>query len=76
MRYTGGAAMFEAHTGLTWRKRCSTGGCVEVAETGAAVLVRQSEDPEGPHLTISHEAWEEFLRAIRAGEFEPVPGDD
>jgi hypothetical protein len=65
--------MSSRHAGLNWRKRCGTGSCVEVAETEVAVLVRQSDDPSGPHLAVTREAWADFLRAVRAGEFEPLP---
>ena len=35
--------------------------CVEVALTPATVLVRDSKDPEGPHLTLTPDAWSSFL---------------
>ena len=35
--------------------------CVEVALTPATVLVRDSKDPEGPHLALTPDAWSSFL---------------
>jgi hypothetical protein len=35
--------------------------CVEVATSPEAILVRDSKDPEGPHLTLTPEAWTAFL---------------
>ncbi|MFF2354794.1 DUF397 domain-containing protein [Kitasatospora sp. NPDC058115] len=37
------------------------GECIEVAETTSAVLVRDSKDKSGPHLTFTPEAWQSFL---------------
>ncbi|MFF8770821.1 DUF397 domain-containing protein [Kitasatospora sp. NPDC015120] len=37
------------------------GNCVEVAETTSTVLVRDSKDKSGPHLTFSPAAWEAFV---------------
>jgi hypothetical protein len=53
-----------------WRRstRCSTGACVEVAEGSDAVLVRDSKQPEGGNLRISHVAWMAFIAAISVGE--------
>ncbi|MFB6890047.1 DUF397 domain-containing protein [Kitasatospora sp. NPDC056327] len=34
--------------------------CVEVAETTTAVLVRDSKDKSGPHLTFTPDAWQAF----------------
>ena len=38
------------------------GACVEVAHSPAAVHVRDSKDPQGPHLTIGRDAWDRFVR--------------
>jgi hypothetical protein len=49
---------------LDWRKssRCDAGACVEVAITGAHVLLRDSADPDGPRLAFTHTEWADFLR--------------
>ncbi|MBO0820064.1 MAG: DUF397 domain-containing protein [Nocardiopsaceae bacterium] len=54
---------------LNWRKssHSSNGGmdCVEVANTpGKTVLVRDTTDRGGPSLTITPEAWLEFLATL------------
>ncbi|MEV0438054.1 DUF397 domain-containing protein [Streptomyces spectabilis] len=36
--------------------------CVEVAPTPSAVHVRDSKDPDGPHLTVTPAAWADFIR--------------
>ena len=58
----------------------SNGNCVEVAELGGAVGVRNSRDPDGPVLRFPRGAWAAFLGAARRGEFDtarpvtPGPG--
>ncbi|MFB7476240.1 DUF397 domain-containing protein [Kitasatospora sp. NPDC056184] len=50
---------------IAWRKSSHSGdeggNCVEVAETTSAVLVRDSKDKSGPHLTFTPDAWQSFL---------------
>ncbi|MER7703736.1 DUF397 domain-containing protein [Kitasatospora sp. NPDC097605] len=50
---------------IAWRKSSHSlndnACCVEVAETAAAVLVRDSKDKSGPHLTFTPAAWQSFL---------------
>ncbi|MFF2354795.1 DUF397 domain-containing protein [Kitasatospora sp. NPDC058115] len=50
---------------LVWFKSSYSGPdggeCVEVAEATSTVLVRDSKDKSGPHLTFSPEAWEAFV---------------
>ena len=52
---------------LTWRKSSKTSGgnCVEIAESGDAVHVRDSHDPDGPVLTFGREAFRAFLDDVR-----------
>ncbi|MEV7599239.1 DUF397 domain-containing protein [Kitasatospora sp. NPDC089797] len=56
-----GAACVE----IAWRKSSYSTNeevqCVEVAETTTAVLVRDSKDRSGPHLTFAPAAWEAFV---------------
>jgi hypothetical protein len=50
-----------------WRKSSrSTGGqdCVEVAQTVASCLVRDSKDPHGISLAVSRQAWASFTRRL------------
>ncbi|MFE7563468.1 DUF397 domain-containing protein [Kitasatospora sp. NPDC057500] len=50
---------------LVWLKSSYSGAeggeCVEVAEATSTVLVRDSKDTSGPHLTFSPAAWEAFV---------------
>ena len=51
-----------------WRKSSrSTGGqdCVEVAQTQASCLVRDSKNPDGSRLTVSRQAWTAFISGIK-----------
>jgi hypothetical protein len=55
---------------LTWRKsrRSSSGNCVEVADNGESVLIRDSKDPGGPVLTFEAAAFRDFVQRLkRAG---------
>lgn len=58
-----------------WRKSSrsgSTGGgqsdCVEVAELGGNVGVRDSKAPEGAHLVLGSGDWCAFARRVRNGQ--------
>jgi hypothetical protein len=53
-----------------WRKSSysgNTGNCVEVADLGDAVAVRDSKDPDGPVLVVTREEWRTFVRALAIG---------
>ena len=55
----------------TWRRSSASGGsnCVEVSITGEAVLMRDSQDRDGPVLSFSHPEWEAFIAGVVGGEF-------
>jgi Domain of unknown function (DUF397) len=56
-----------------WRKSTRSGGqgnCVEIAETPAAVGVRDSKDPSGPVLVFTRSEWQAFVDGVKAGEFD------
>ena len=58
---------------LTWRKSTRSGAaghCVEVAETPAAVFVRDSKDADGPMLKFDVRQWAGFIEGVRNGEFD------
>jgi hypothetical protein len=48
------------------------GGCVEVAFRNGKVFVRDSKNQEGPILTFTVAEWENFIRGVKAHEFEIV----
>ena len=55
-----------------WRKSsCSTGGndCVEVAQTAASCLIRDSKDPDGTRLAVMPQAWAVFIHDIKHGVY-------
>ncbi|HEY1920512.1 MAG TPA: DUF397 domain-containing protein [Streptosporangiaceae bacterium] len=59
-------------TRLAWRKASKStgngGNCVEVArDLRGTVAVRDSKDPDGPHLVTSPAGWQTFTASIKAG---------
>jgi hypothetical protein len=59
-------------TGAVWRKSIrssGSGNCVEVAELGDAVAVRDSKNPGGPVLIFAPEEWRAFVGGVKGGEF-------
>jgi hypothetical protein len=53
-----------------WRTSTRSGGngsCVEVADLGTIVAVRDSKDPEGPKLLLTPGNWHTFLQTVKAG---------
>jgi hypothetical protein len=59
------------YSALTWRKsRASTADtqCVEIADGGQSVIMRDSRDPRGSMLAFSVSQWSAFLRRIKSGE--------
>lgn len=48
----------------------SGGNCVECAYTSAGVHLRDSKQPAGGKLVISHAGWSSFLAAVRASRFD------
>jgi hypothetical protein len=54
-----------------WEKsvHCSNGTCVEVADAGATVLVRDSKNTDQPYLRVPRQSWTEFAAGMLAGEF-------
>jgi hypothetical protein len=60
---------------LVWRKaRSSTahGACVEVADAGPVVAVRDSKNPESAILTLAAAEWQSFLDRAKRGEFDTL----
>lgn len=57
---------------LQWHtaKRCTSGTCVEVANTGDQFFVRDSKHPEITPLQFSRAEWETFVGAVRGGDFD------
>lgn len=59
---------------LRWRKSSysdNQGTCVEVAQSGDWMLLRDSKDPDSPVLSFNPGEWRAFLAGANAGEFNP-----
>ena len=63
-------------TDLTWRKSSYSGGnggsCVEVANTDE-VLVRDTQDPNGPVLRFTPGTWRRFADQVKRSLADPQP---
>ena len=59
---------------LVWRKSSYSAGnggaCVEIAQSPAAVWVRDSKDPGGPVLAFNRAEWSAFLAGTQDDEFD------
>jgi hypothetical protein len=56
-----------------WRKSSySNAGnqCVEVAQIGAAVAVRDSKNPGAGYVTLSEADWQAFLDRVKHGNYD------
>ncbi|HEU4954465.1 MAG TPA: DUF397 domain-containing protein [Gemmatimonadales bacterium] len=57
-----------------WRKATRTtnngGACVELAAFSEAVAVRDSKDPEGPHLAFAPREWSSLLTRVKSGDLD------
>lgn len=59
----------------SWRKATASGmngGCVEVADLGHVIAVRDSKNPDGPKLVFTPTEWDCFLDGAVNGEFQRV----
>lgn len=59
-------------SGAVWRKSQRSqdgGGCIEVANLGSHVAIRDSKDPLGPVLIFTAFEWVCFLDGATKGEF-------
>jgi hypothetical protein len=55
----------------TWYS-CNNSNCVEVANQGDRVLVRDSKATESPILSFTRTEWDSFREAIKAGDFDHI----
>lgn len=58
-----------------WRRstKCESAACVEIADLGDDVALRNSTDP-GRNVVFSREDWRSFVAGVRAGEFDRQAG--
>lgn len=56
-----------------WRKSTfsdAAANCVQIAEAGPDILVRDSKAPEQGHFKFSRQAMAAFVAGVKAGEFD------
>jgi hypothetical protein len=66
----------EAMINSRWRKTSYSdngGNCVEVADAGTRVLVRDTTDRTGPVLGFTPDAWRRFADHVKRSLADPVP---
>jgi hypothetical protein len=64
--------------GVVWKKGSRSNGnggnnCVEVARIHDGWAVRDSKDPDGPHLWFTATEWTAFVDSAKDGEFDRMP---
>ncbi len=59
---------------ISWRRsrHCDGGACVEVAELGKMIALRESKDPDGPVITFGSDEWRTFVARIKSGTLELI----
>jgi Domain of unknown function (DUF397) len=58
---------------LRWRKArrsANNGACVELAPIVGAILVRDSQDEDGPIVPYANKSWRLFLQAAKRGQYD------
>lgn len=58
-----------------WRKSVAStgnGACIEVHADARVTKVRDSRDPAGPVMAVSHSTWRQFVSQVRNG----YPGNE
>jgi hypothetical protein len=63
-------------TAPVWRKSSRSGteqnACVELAALLGRIAVRDSKDPNGPHLEFTPDDWRAFTHRVRNGDHDPT----
>jgi hypothetical protein len=60
-------------TSAEWRKASHSGNggdCVEVADLATSIDIRDSKNPEGPHLRLSPAEWANLTQHIKSGNLD------
>lgn len=59
---------------MIWRKSSfsNNGECVELADFGDGIGVRDSKDPDGAHLQFTRSELAAFIEGVKAGEFDDL----
>jgi hypothetical protein len=60
--------------GIVWRisRTCDSGACVGVARWGEAVLIANTNDPDGSVINFTTEEWRQFLAGAKLGDFDGI----
>jgi Domain of unknown function (DUF397) len=60
--------------GIAWRisRTCDSGACVGVARRGEAVLIANTNDPDGSMINFTTEEWRQFLAGAKLGDFDGI----
>jgi hypothetical protein len=55
-----------------WKKssKCETGACVEAADLGESIGVRNSTHPDGMITLFSKSQWADFVAGAKNGDFD------
>ncbi len=58
--------------GLPWRSSaaCADNACVEVADAGETIYVRDGKVPDDGVLRFTRSEWDAFLTGVKAGDFD------
>ncbi len=59
---------------LTWRvsRTCDSGACVGVARRGDAILIGNTNNPEGSVSEFTMDEWRQFLAGVKLGDFDEI----
>jgi len=59
---------------ITWliSRTCDSGACVGVARHGDAVLIGNTNNPEGAISEFTIDEWRQFLAGAKLGDFDGV----
>lgn len=65
-------SQFEDQSSLRWRKSArstaNSSNCVEIADAGQVIKVRDSKNPTGPHFAFSRREITDFAARIKRGD--------
>ncbi len=64
--------MIKSTRELRWRRatNCSAGSCVEVAQDGEQILLRDSKNPQIAPMAFTKAEWVAFTSGVQAGDFD------
>ena len=59
---------------MRWRRStyCADSTCVEIADAGDEMLMRDAKNKDQPFIRIDRAAWRQFVQGVENGEFLPL----